>query len=224
MGNQHDRVLAFIGRFPGRDDDEIAAALRISPRQTVNIICRRLEQRGQIRRDKLVGRKIVNFPATQNAVSAADKATLVEADIDGELAPRRDRPSLEVKRLIDAGFVKSGSWELDPGGLLRPDRMLPTERGVYAFCGRDTARYVGVASMGIKKRLYFYSKPGKTQRTSQRINEILRKVLAQGDEVDIYTATPGDLSWNGLPVNGSAGLEVGLIEAFYLPWNIRGAR
>lgn len=57
-----DRVLDFIQRFPGRDDDEIASDLAISPRQQVNQICRRLEREGRIRRAPGGAGKIVNYP------------------------------------------------------------------------------------------------------------------------------------------------------------------
>lgn len=39
----------------------------------------------------------------------------------------------------------------------------------------------------------------------------------------MHTAVPGDLEWNGLPVNLSAGLELGLIQKYALPWNKRSA-
>lgn len=39
MGHR-ETVLDFVSRFPGRDDDEIAQALHIQRRQTVNRICR----------------------------------------------------------------------------------------------------------------------------------------------------------------------------------------
>jgi hypothetical protein len=41
--------------------------------------------------------------------------------------------------------------------------------------------------------------------------------------IDIYTAGPSDLEWNGLPVHASAGLELGLIKKYALPWNMRNA-
>jgi hypothetical protein len=55
-----EKVLDFIARFPGRDDDEIAAALKISPRQQVNQICRRLASEGKIGRARGSRGKIVN--------------------------------------------------------------------------------------------------------------------------------------------------------------------
>jgi hypothetical protein len=100
---------------------------------------------------------------------------------------------------------------------------VPKEIGVYAFAKGEHVLYVGVATMGLAKRLYFYAKPGITQRTSQRLNEIIKTELQTVSHIDIYTARPPDFEWNGLPVHGSAGLELGLIKKYDLPWNVRSA-
>jgi hypothetical protein len=113
---------------------------------------------------------------------------------------------------------------LSDAGDLALDRPLPKAVGVYAFAKTGTVVYVGVATMGLAKRLYFYGKPGVTQRTSQRINGILKSELLTVPFIEIYTAVPADFEWNGLPVHGSAGLELGLIKKFALPWNMRSAR
>lgn len=63
MPTNADAILAFVTQHPGRDDDEIARALAISPRQTVNQICRSLERQGQVRRAPGPSGKIANFPA-----------------------------------------------------------------------------------------------------------------------------------------------------------------
>lgn len=110
------------------------------------------------------------------------------------------------------------------GTYLSTDAPLPVGVGVYAFSSGETVLYVGLASKGVAKRLYFYGRPGSTQRTSLRLNEAIRNELAAGAQIDILTAHPGDFQWNGLRVNGSAGLELGLIETYSLPWNIRGIR
>jgi hypothetical protein len=47
------------------------------------------------------------------------------------------------------------------------DRPLSKAVRVYAFAKDGIVLYVGVATMGLAKRLYFYGKPGVTQRTSQ---------------------------------------------------------
>lgn len=82
--------------------------------------------------------------------------------------------------------------------------------------------YVGVAKMGLARRLYFYAKPGISQTTSIRIKALIRELLAE-NVVEILVAEPSDFDWNGLPVSGVAGLEIGIIQAFSLPWNKQGA-
>jgi len=104
------------------------------------------------------------------------------------------------------------------------DQPFPNAVGVYAFAKGDIALYVGVATMGLAKRLYFYGRPGVTQRTSQRLNGIIKSELLAGSVIDIYIAVPPNLEWNGLPVHGSAGLELGLIRKYALPWNLRSAK
>ncbi|MFA1624611.1 hypothetical protein ACDY96_17835 [Rhizobium mongolense] len=61
------------------------------------------------------------------------------------------------------------------------------------------------------------------QRTSQRLNKTLKAELAGTGSIEIYVAIPPDLEWNGLTVHGSAGLELGLIKKYSLPWNMRSA-
>jgi hypothetical protein len=134
------------------------------------------------------------------------------------------RPELTEGLLSRAGFENSSRWLLSSDGLLTLERPLPKSPGVYSMVKNGKALYVGLASMGLAKRFYFYARPGKTQRTSLRINALLKKEVAAASTIDIYTATPPNLEWSGLPVSGIAGLELGLIEAYVLPWNIRGVK
>jgi DNA-binding CsgD family transcriptional regulator len=56
-----ERIISLLeSTTSGLDDDEIAERLDISPRQTVNGICRELAKVGVIRRIKEPGSKIVN--------------------------------------------------------------------------------------------------------------------------------------------------------------------
>jgi hypothetical protein len=227
MATQSDQILDFILRFPGRDDDEIARLLKISRRQTVNIICRKLLEMGHVRRAKDPTGKIANYPVTissRGTEATVAKVGGIEPDIEGQVALRPTRPPLTAEKLLRSGFKLSALWRLSSKNNLETDRQLPRDRGVYAFVKADTAVYVGVAAMGLSKRLYFYAKPGVTQRTNQRLNAILREEIRNGTSIAIYTVCPPDMDWNGLPVSSIAGLEIGLIEAFHLPWNIRGVR
>jgi hypothetical protein len=137
--------------------------------------------------------------------------------------PVASKPPLSVEELLAGGFVLSGRWILSDTGALTLDRQLSRGVGVYAFANDGIVQYVGVATMGLSKRLYFYAKPGVTQRTSQRLNAIIKNELLGTPWIEIYTAMPTDLEWNALPVHGSAGLELGLIKKFVLPWNMRSA-
>ncbi len=131
------------------------------------------------------------------------------------------KPQLSVSELLAGGFVFSSRWILSDTGGLVLDHALAKTVGVYAFARDGVVMYIGVATMGLAKRLYFYGKPGITQRTSLRLNGIIKEQLQTVPCIEIYTAAPPDLDWNGLPVHGSAGLELGLIKKYLLPWNMR---
>lgn len=133
------------------------------------------------------------------------------------------RPSLTTNSLLESGFVRSGGWRLAADGTLERAQSIPAAPGVYAFSVGGTVVYVGLATMGLARRLYFYARPGRTQSTSIRIGQKITTVLRDGEAVEILTATPPDLQWNGLPVSALAGLEYGLIAGYALEWNIRGA-
>lgn len=51
----------------------------------------------------------------------------------------------------------------------------------------------------------------------------IRMEIQEANRIDIYVASPPDLEWSGLPVHGSAGLELGLIKKYALSWNIQVA-
>ncbi|MDP1731781.1 MAG: hypothetical protein Q8L54_11540 [Devosia sp.] len=135
-------------------------------------------------------------------------------------SPGNSKPGLLVETLLSSGFRHVGAWSAEGGRLVTLPGM-PKDVGVYAFAVGGVVQYVGVATMGLAKRTYFYARPGVTQRTSLRINELLLDQTASGAVVDVYVATPENLAWRGLPVHGAAGLELGLIKAFNLPWNKR---
>ena len=59
-GGNADLIIAVLQRWPDLDDDELARRAGVSPRQQVNIICRRLEQRGFLERFTGPRGKIVN--------------------------------------------------------------------------------------------------------------------------------------------------------------------
>ncbi|WP_245576819.1 GIY-YIG nuclease family protein [Kaistia adipata] len=134
-----------------------------------------------------------------------------------------EKPSLGVDVLVAAGFSFAGRWALSSSGALAPDQPISKGMGVYAYAKGGTVLYVGLATMGLAKRLYYYGKPGPSQMTNLRLNGAIKRELEAGDVIDIYTAEPPDSEWNGLPVHGAAGLEMGLIRKYALPWNLRSS-
>jgi hypothetical protein len=139
-----------------------------------------------------------------------------------EALKRAQKPSLTVDRLNAAGFRHSGSWSFTDG-MLAASGDMPKESGVYAFVHEGRAIYVGIAARGLAKRFAVYARPGTVESAARIRMELIDRLFA-GKAVDIYTICSPALSWNGLPVNLSAGLEAGLLQAFDIPLNTRGAR
>ncbi|NML06535.1 GIY-YIG nuclease family protein [Sphingomonas sp. G-3-2-10] len=185
---------------------EIAAAVGIRYQHAYNVL----------NRSGLLGKAKVNTCA---------------APVDRPSIPRAPRipraaiikPELRAETLLDAGFRWASAWSIDEADALILTEPLPKEVGVYAFVKAGIVVYIGVATMGLAKRIYFYGKPAITQRTSLRLNATIREELGNSSEIDILIAQPEDMTWNGLPVHGSAGLELGLIKAYSLPWNMRSS-
>ncbi|MGO7018615.1 GIY-YIG nuclease family protein [Rhizobium leguminosarum] len=164
----------------------------------------------------------IRYQHSYNVLKRMASATVNEGERP-VIAEKVGKPTLPVSVLIKGGFYRAGRWVLSAGGELAVDRPLPKEVGVYAFAKDGLAVYVGVATMGIAKRLYFYGRPGVSQRTSLRLNATIKEELLGAAAIEIYVAIPRDFEWNGLPVHGSAGLELGLIKKYALPWNKRSA-
>lgn len=126
-------------------------------------------------------------------------------------------------RLLDAGFHHAGNWELTEDGSLRITGDIPKKPGVYALILDGIVVYIGLTLNGLHIRMDQYRRGHKGQRTSARINTLIKGSLLEHKSINILVATPEPLEWNGLPVNGAAGLEAGLIELIRPKWNIQGA-
>ena len=132
-----------------------------------------------------------------------------------------EKPPLAVEMLLDAQFTRVGCWSVR-NDRIALEKQPPSEPGVYVFVWKGVAQYVGVATISLAKRMYQYANPGIGQRTNVRVNGLLHEGLTTGCVFEVFVACPPDLEWNGLPVSGAAGLELGLIQTFDLPWNKRG--
>lgn len=101
-GTHAQRIIALLSERSGLDDDEIARALSIDPRQTVNQICRRLAASGLLRRGRGSSGKIVNSIGEGSAPIMPVPSRTPRSTQESKTAERHfDRP------LIPADFAKT---------------------------------------------------------------------------------------------------------------------
>ena len=157
----------------------------------------------------------------QHAYNVIKRANMRPIGATSNMGRSHSKPGLDEAKLLESGFRLLGGWMLDDDGNLALSVPVPTDPGVYAFIVDESVLYVGVATIGLRNRFYSYKRPGVSQRTSLRLNKAIKSLLRNSKTVEILIASPGREDWNGLPVNSAAGLELGLIQHFDLPWNQR---
>jgi hypothetical protein len=83
----------------------------------------------------------------------------------------------------------------------------------------DILMYVGVTLSSLRGRMAQYRRAHPRQRTSFRVNGLIKTALDERKNVTVLIAIPEPSQWSGLTVNTAAGLEVGLIQEFRPLWN-----
>lgn len=201
-----------------KDMPEVVAGL-----ETVSDKIRTLLREGYMRADIARFLGIRYQHVRKVAVDAGiDCGLQVKAVKAPEMRAVSDAPEeTPVDLLLRSGFVLLGNWMITDGRL-RLTHPAPNEPGVYAFVTHGVVRYIGLTKKGFGRRMYHYANPGNSQRTNQRIKEIITGLVSTDVIVSVYLAMPPALSWNGLPVNTAAGLEAGLIELIQPRWNRMG--
>jgi hypothetical protein len=143
----------------------------------------------------------------------------------GSLSVDAARPDpWPIQRLIDAGFLLLADCSLSGEDAFGYSVKAPTESGVYAFAVDGWIRYVGLTRGALRTRLGHYIRGHKGQKTSAHIKGRILEMLRAGRNVQVLVATPPSFEWNGLPVDGAAGLETGLIRLIKPDWNRQGNR
>jgi hypothetical protein len=123
--------------------------------------------------------------------------------------------------LTQAGFFAMGHWALTPEGEIEFIGRAPVQPGVYAFVMENYVVYVGISNRGLQVRMSQYRRGDPRQRTSCRINGLIKAALADGKAVTALAAAPEESSWRGLPVSTASGLEIALIRQILPRWNIQ---
>lgn len=127
-----------------------------------------------------------------------------------------------LHRLIDAGFELLGDCSLSGDDAFGYSVTAPAEAGVYAFVVDGWIKYVGLTRGTLRTRLGHYVRGHEGQKTSAHIKGRILETLRAGHIVQVLVATPPAFEWNGLPVDGAAGLETGLIRLIKPEWNRQG--
>jgi hypothetical protein len=149
-GTHADRILALLAKSPDLDDDEIAQALEIEPRQTANQICRLLAGRGFLVRERGPRGKIVNR-------LAADRP-LVNSTF--EAVPRRptSRGSVQAydgETLVPEDFART-LIVLPCSGAKRDDPVVTRGKWIGEYLPASLAAELREAQAAIKARLAFH--------------------------------------------------------------------
>jgi hypothetical protein len=172
------------------DDDELARRLGVSPRQTINQVCRGLERSGRLRRYAGSEGKIVNDAG--RAVPASDPLTAPLIAAPGQDVHRQAGASgappgrgaawpgqpITATDLAKAGFqpleLRVTSLDVDlPSGRgceWTTIGEVPAAPGLYAFTVED-AHQIRVAYVGLTEHLWMVTKgrlPGGGARGGQR--------------------------------------------------------
>jgi hypothetical protein len=160
-----------------------------------------------------------NVLVQSNAAKSSPQASIKSRPLP---EPRLERIAWQREQLLDAGFVLLGEWRSTSDAGFELSTVAPVDAGVYAFVVDGAVRYIGLTQTGIRSRLGHYKYGYARQRTSARVKGLILEALSAGSKIEVLIAFPPQLVWNGLPVDGAAGLEAGLLRAACPTWNKQG--
>lgn len=136
-------------------------------------------------------------------------------------------PVSALQRLEDIGFRKCGAWELVRADCLKITLTEHSQsaNALYAFVSGGEVLYIGKTTQQLRKRLYGYQNPRKTQTTNVRGNKAICEALTVLKPIEVYVLPDhGLLKFGGFHLNLAAALEDSLINDLRPPWNKRFGR
>lgn len=237
MGHR-EKVIDFVRGISPKAicDDCLSKRLKFSQRQRANQITRPLSKSPSFDKTK----RVCDF-------CRDDKLSISSRDSDKSrlhskpLTPKPKFEPLGIKKnetslsddfeasklgltdLIQIGFRKVGLWVLNGEQLqlqlIAKPKLKPA---LYCFVSNKQILYVGKTSQYLHKRLYFYGKPGSTQKTNLRLNPLLKQYLADRKVVEIYAFGDQDEQKVGsFILDIPAALEDDIIRKTKPLWNSR---
>jgi len=135
--------------------------------------------------------------------------------------------SANLIKLLSLGFQKIGEWTLANESFdfresddENAQALLDSRPALYAHVVNGEVMYVGKTTQQLRKRLYGYRKPGKSQATNARCNQHLKEAVREGGISETFAWLPIDkLFYEEFQVNLAAGLEDSIIEILNPIWN-----
>lgn len=131
---------------------------------------------------------------------------------------------MALDKLVSIGFKQVGEWVIENEKLL-PKLLAEkeSENVLYCFVVNQQPMYIGKTTQPLKKRLYGYQNPGKTQFTNIRNNARILDELSRSNAVDIYVLPDNGLLHFGVfHLNLAAGLEDSITKMLKPKWNLLG--
>ena len=134
-----------------------------------------------------------------------------------------------IEELIRIGFEPIGVWAFDNNNTL--DFQINTQKEkevLYAFVeknidNKEKLIYIGKTINSIEVRLKGYRKPGPTQTTNIRINNVIIELLNNKSIIDIYLFKNNEnLKFKDYKINLASGLEDVLINKLKPIHNLHG--
>ena len=129
-----------------------------------------------------------------------------------------------MKRLIDIGFKKVGSWTMTNGFFTHTiTNQLMEKNLLYSFVCESEVFYIGKTTDTLKNRMNGYKNAGGSQKTNIRVKGKIVALLKASKSIDIYILIDSaNLKYKNYSVSLASGLEDNLISAIRPKWNFRG--
>ena len=91
---------------------------------------------------------------------------------------------MSLEKLSNIGFKKVGFWSIENNKLLSNLSKEQTSTNIlYCFVIDSIPMYVGKTTQMLKKRMYGYQNPGKTQHTNIRNNQNIKSALENSAQI-----------------------------------------
>ena len=129
-----------------------------------------------------------------------------------------------LQRIEAIGFRQCGSWSLTAPDAIKValTEHAQSANALYAFVSEGEVLYVGKTTQQLRRRLYGYQNPKKSQTTNVRGNKTIAAALLAMKMIDVFVLPDnGLLKFGGFHLNLAAGLEDSLINDLRPVWNKR---